>query len=161
MANPYLRDWRLADVIAAITLMGTYPYASLKWGEWASRLGAPRSADNWRTVFYEHPEFFRLSDEESEWASLRLRYGFDRTYSVSQHRELTFNELQTATATPEDYKDLTRKPLTLEQIDALAGIAIELHARAIAQAGERRWLTPLLFALLGTVLGAVLQAALK
>lgn len=26
--SPYLKDWRLADVIAALTVMGRYPYSS-------------------------------------------------------------------------------------------------------------------------------------
>jgi len=158
--NPYLRDWRLADVLAALTLMGRYPYPSLKWQDWAERLGAVRSAPDWRTVFYEHPEFFRLSEEEAGWASLRLRYGFDRTYSLSERRELAPTEM-TAMAADSDYKDLTRRPLTPEEIEALTNTAIELHARAIAQAGERRWLIPILFTLAGTLLGAILQAALR
>jgi hypothetical protein len=39
--------------------------------------------------------------------------------------------------------------------------AIELHSREVAHQQERRWLTPLLFGLLGIVLGSILQAALK
>lgn len=159
--SPYLRDWRLADVIAAITLMGTYPYASLPWQDWADRLGPPKSAPDWRTVFGEHPEFFRLSAEEAEWASLRLRFGFDRVYSVREGRELPFEKRQNIPLESDEYKDLSRRPLAPDEIEALTKIAIELHARAIAQEGERRWLTPLLFGLLGTIVGVVLQAALR
>ncbi len=48
-----------------------------------------------------------------------------------------------------------------DQIEALMKTAIELHSREVAHQQERRWLTPLLFALLGIILGAVLQSALK
>jgi hypothetical protein len=123
MPNPYLRDWRLADVIAAITLMGRYPYPSLKWQDWADRLGATRSADTWRTVFYQHPEFFRLSEEEAGWASLRLRYGFDRTYSLSERREVSPAELSALAADAEEYKDLTRRPLSPGEIESLTNTA--------------------------------------
>ncbi|RIH81970.1 hypothetical protein Mterra_02874 [Calidithermus terrae] len=159
--SPYLRDWRLADLIAAITLMGRYPYASLKWQEWEYRLGSPRSAGDWRTVFYEHPEFFRLSDEEEEWASLRLRHGLDRTYSVPLRRELSAEELRAAESSDAAYKDVTRRPLNPDEIDALVRTAIDLHARTIAHEQERRWLTPLLWSLLGTIVGIVLQSALR
>jgi hypothetical protein len=159
--SPYLRDWRLADLITAITLMGRYPYASLRWQEWESRLGPPRNARDWRTVFYEHPEFFRLSDEEEEWASLRLRYGFDRSYSVPLRRELSPQELQVAEASDEAYKDVTRRPLSPDEIATLTRTAIDLHTRSIAHAQERRWLFPLLWGLLGTIVGIVLQSALR
>lgn len=159
--SPYLKDWRLADVIAALSVMGRYPYSSRPAEDWADRLDVPRSGTSWRQVFDEHPEFFRVSNEEEGWASLRLRHGFDRTYSVLRQRELSFEELSQISPESEAYKDLTRRPLTPEEIESLTQIAISLHARAIAHEGERRWLTPLLFALLGTVLGVVLQAALR
>jgi hypothetical protein len=75
-------------------------------------------------------------------------------------RKLTPEELK---ALSEDQRnnDLTRPPLEASQIEALLKTAIEMHARGIAHVQEKRWLTPLLFALLGTILGAVLQAALK
>ncbi len=159
--SPYLKGWRLADVIAALSVMGHYTYSSRPAKDWADRLDAPRSAVTWRQVFDEHPEIFRVSNEPEGWASLRLRHGFDRTYSVVHRRELSFEELSQIGPESDAYKDLTRRPLTPDEIESLTQIAISLHARAIAHEGERRWLTPLLFALLGTVLGVVLQAALR
>jgi len=47
-----------------------------------------------------------------------------------------------------------------EQVETLIKTAIELHSRAIAHEQEKRWLIPLLFALLGIVLGAILTAAI-
>lgn len=159
--SPYLKDWRLADVIAAITVMSTYPYSSLRASAWVERLDQPHSAASWLAVFRDHPEFFRVSDEAEAWASLRLRHGFDRTYSARQKRELSFQELQMINPDSEEYKDLTRRPLTPGEIESLTKTAIELHASATLHEQERRWLSPLLFGLLGVVVGTVLQAALK
>lgn len=155
--SPYLKhSHRLAEVLAAIQVMGAYTWASRKSASWGEKLGNPLSAPNWNKIFEEHPEFFRVS---GEWVSLRWRHGYDRNFSVDAARELSGTEVEALT---EDQKEgLTRKTLTSDQIEALMKTAIELHNRAIAHAQERRWLTPLLFALLGTIIGVVLQAALK
>lgn len=155
--SPYLRNrHRLADVLAALQVMGAYTWASRKVSAWEDKLGAPKSSNSWLEIFDEHPEFFRVS---GEWISLRWRHGYDRNFSPTASRELTSTEIAKL---PSDEKDdLTRKALESDQIEALMNTAIELHNRAIAHSQERRWLTPLLFALLGTIIGVVLQAALK
>ena len=68
--SPYLRDSnRLGDVIAAIQAMATYKFYKLTFAGWADRMSADESqADKWKTVFLEHPEFFRL-DSTKEKAS--------------------------------------------------------------------------------------------
>ena len=154
--NPYLKDYRLADVIAALQIMGTYPWAKRTVDSWTKKLGKHKSGENWKGVFEDHPEFFSL---DGEWASLRWRFGYDRTYDVHERKELTEEEIK---ALDEDEKNrITRKPLASEQIETLIKSAIELHSSAIAHEQEKRWLTPLLFVLLGIILGAILQAALK
>lgn len=136
--------------------MGAYAWASRKVSSWGEKLGTPVSAPDWNKIFEEHPEFFRVS---GEWVSLRWRHGYDRNFSVELARELSHAEIE---ALAENQKEnLTRKPLTSDQIEALMKTAIELHSRAVAHAQERRWLTPILFALLGTIIGVVLQSALK
>ena len=157
-SSPYLIDNRLADILAAIPVLATYKWATRTPEKWAESLGHPVSASSWLEVFRQHPEFFRINDEGK--VTSRWRHGYDRNISVSIGRELSADELQTL---PDDQekKDLTRRPLEATQIEALLKTAIELHARGIAHVQEKRWLTPLLFALLGTVLGAVLQSALK
>ena len=137
--------------------MGSYPWATREESRWQEKLDSPLSADSWTIVFREHPEFFRINEEGG--ITLRWRHGYDRTFRVSELREVSSTELD---ALPlEQRQELTRKPLTEGQIETLLKTAIELHTRAVAYAQERRWLTPLLFALLGVMLGAVLQAALK
>lgn len=155
--SPYLSNSRrLADVLAAIQVMGAYTFSSRKYDAWVEKLGKPSSAKDWSAIFSEHPEFFRVSNE---WVSLRWRHGYDRTYSHEQTRELTHDEI--AGFTDDQRSKLTRKPLTSDQIEALMKTAIELHSREVAHQQERRWLSPLLFGLLGIVLGSILQAALK
>jgi hypothetical protein len=157
-SSPYLKSSsRLADVLAAIQVMGSYPWATRDEAGWQDKLGAPLSANAWIEIFREHPEFFRVNEESR--ITLRWRHGYDKSYHVANQRELTPSELNALSQ--EERKQVTRKPLTEDQIETLLKTAIELHTRAVAFAQERRWLSPLLFGLLGTILGIVLQAALK
>jgi hypothetical protein len=150
--SPYLKERRLADIIAAIQAMGVYPWAGRK--TWDKKLGEPLSAHNWRTLFSEHPEFFRLS---GEWITLRLRYTYDKSYDAQKHRDLSEEEI--SKLTPDEKEKLTHKPLDPDQIEMLVKTAIELHDRAIAQEQERRWWIPVwlpaLVGLLGAILGAL------
>jgi hypothetical protein len=160
MKSPFLKDSRLADVIGAIQVMGIYPWASRKAEDWVKSLGRPLSATEWPTIFKEHPEIFRFTNKG--WASLRWRHGYFRTFDPKQGCEIS--EAQRAALKPQQQEDLTHRPLTADQIEALMKTALELHGRAIAHEKERRWLTPLLFALLGAVLvfcGAILGALIK
>ena len=72
--SPYLANAdRLADVIAAIQVMGAYRFYKLNFKGWADRISADETkADYWRNIFMEHPEFFRL-DTKKEKASLVWR----------------------------------------------------------------------------------------
>ena len=154
---PYLSNGRrLADLLAAIQVLAAYTFSSQKYEFWVDKLGEPFSAASWNDIFADHPEFFRVN---GEWISLRWRHAYDRTYSHQRARDLTHDEI--AGLSEEERGKLTRKPLESDQIEALMNTAIELHSRAIAHEQEKRWMTPLLFGLLGIVLGAILQAALK
>lgn len=156
--SPYLScPSRLSDVLAAIQVMGSYLWATREDSKWQEKLGSPLSAISWTTVFLEHPEFFRINDDRR--ITLRWRHGYDRIFYATELRELSSAEIDALSR--EQRETLTRKPLTEGQIETLLKTAIELHKRAVAYAQEQRWLTPLLFGLLGVVLGAILQAALK
>ena len=159
--SPYLKENRLADVVAAIQVMAVYPWASRQVDAWTKKLGDTLSADRWSTVFREHPEFFRLTSDG--WASLRWRHGYDRTFNANQRKELSESEY--AGLNDVEKKELTRRPLMADQIEALLKTAVEFHTRAIAHQQERRWLLPLLFALgaalltaFGTILGSILKS---
>ena len=161
MKSPYLQHpSRLADIVGAVQVMGIYPWASRKAQDWFKSLGEPLSANDWPTIFKTHPEIFRYTD--SGWASLRWRHGYFQTFDPERGCELT--ESQRATLPQEQQEKLTYKPLTADQTEALMKIALDFHTRAIAHEQERRWLTQLLFALLGAVLafaGAILGSYIK
>lgn len=160
--SPYLKDpGRLRDVIAAIQVMGTHQWSHSKFEDWAKRIGPVSSAPDWKTVFEEHHEFFRL-DPDAPRASLCWRYAYYKTFDARRGIELTEAEIGKLTAA--EKLDLGRKPLTADQIGTLLTTAIELHSRAIAEQQDRRWLSPLLFGVLGGVIGAagaVIAALLK
>jgi ABC-type phosphate/phosphonate transport system permease subunit len=149
--SPYLKDGRLSDIIAAIQAMGVYPWAGRK--EWEKTLDTAKSAENWKDLFSEHPEFFRLS---GEWTTLRWRYTYDKTYDARSHRELNAEEIDKLL--PDEKDKLTHKPLDAGQIEALIRVAIELHSRAIAQEQEGRWWKPVWITALMGFLGALIGA---
>jgi|ERR1035441_7667477 hypothetical protein len=161
MKSPYLEnDSRLAEIIGAIQVMSIYKWASRKSEVWQKSLGEPLGANDWPTVFKEHPEFFRFTKDG--WVSLRWRHGYLKTFDPTQGRELS--ETQVAELTPEQRDALTHKPLTTDQTEALIKTALDFHARAIAHEQERRWRIPFLFGVLTAVLafaGAILGAYIK
>jgi hypothetical protein len=65
MGSAYLKNpRRLADLIAAIQVLGTYKFSSRAAEKWKKRLGrTPVSAGNWTGIFQEHPEFFTRDDQ--------------------------------------------------------------------------------------------------
>ena len=156
--SPYLGSGRLERVLAAIQILGSYDWASREASSWAAKLETVRESEDWLKLFKDHPEFFRVSNDG--WVSLRWRHGYDRIYSVAEHRELTPQEIAALAATSHEEK-LSRKPLTPEQIAGLMNTAIELHGRAIAHEQERRWLTPFLFPILGAMLGGGVVAGVQ
>jgi len=152
--SPYLESqWRLADIVAAIQAMGAYPWAQRKVEGWVCSLGDPLSAKNWLEIFEQHPEFFK---SDGEWVSLRWRRAYDSSYDAKANRELNAEEIEKLT--PEERRQLTRKPLTSDQIEVLLKTAIEMHSRAIAQQQEGRWWVPVWLPALSGLIGAILGA---
>lgn len=170
MESPYLSNhYRLADIIAALQIMGSYKFASRKWDDWENQLDKPKSANNWLLVFKEHPEFFRVSHPDrfkKEWVSLRWRHGYDKNYWIEENRELSEEELQKLEVIGNEIEtplSITRKTLDSSQIESLINTAIELHGRAIAYKAEKRWLLPFIIgiitaigAFVGTILAAII-----
>ncbi len=156
--SPYIANPnRLADLIAAIQVLGTYRFASRSLDKWEKRLGrTPVSAPNWETVFKQHPEFFTTQREN---ISVVWRRSRERNYDTYSRKLLPREEVirlaEDEKKTGE--KRLSRPPLAPSEVTKLVEIAISLHEREIKHAQERRcWITAvvavasLIIALAGT-----------
>jgi hypothetical protein len=176
--SPYLKDRRLADVIAALQLMGARRRPETYVVKWAEELSEGKTEDEvakWTAVFREHPEFFRvytlpeeepalpgdesLSTEQRRLkAALRWRYT-NKRFDLDTDTILTPTEIRLL---PEEKRRLlTTPPLSEKAIAALINTAIELHSRALAELKESRWWLPVVSAcvgFLGAVIGAFLGA---
>ena len=157
--SPYLRDPnRLGDVIAAIQAMATYKFYKLPFSGWADRMSADESqAEKWKTVFLEHPEFFRL-DSEREKASLVWRRQFPKRYDVDAERALTNADYEALSN--EQKKRISRTPLSSSDIKALIDTAVNMHSRALEHQKDKRWWVALASAV-GGLIGAIIGALLK
>ena len=166
----YLEKDRLANVIAAIQILGVSDRSSGTLNRWVAELEASEELTSeqldsspikfaerkkWSTVFEQHPEFFKSYTLRGEpRVLLRLRYAQSANFTPKNG---------TAAGTPEN-KDskpdngeetVASKPLTADQIQLLINTAIELHAReAAADRGPERF-RPFLMATLGAVLGTL------
>ena len=153
--SPYItRTNRLADVIAAIQVMGTYKVYKLTFEDWADRISGDRNqALHWRNVFEEHPEFFRL-DSKRLCASLVWRRQHQKSWSIDRQATLSKDEILGLNG---DFTRISRIPLGSDVIAKLMETAINLHARALEQSSDRRWWIPTVAAFIGAVLGSVVS----
>jgi len=139
-SSPYIANpKRLADLIAAIQVLGTYRFASRRLQKWEKRLGrTPVSADTWEVVFGQHPEFFTA---QGELISLVWRRSRQRNYDTIDRVLLSSNEAAKLKRLEDEdnEKRLTRPPLDSTEISKLVDIAISLHEREIKHSQERRW----------------------
>ena len=155
--SPYLKQQRLADVIAAIQVMSTYKFYKLDFAGWSKRItGVDTNAEYWRKVFVEHPEFFRLNNDQSK-VSLVWRRSYQRNYHVDREETLTREQIK-ALPEIEQTQRLSRSPLTNSDTATLISTAIDLHSRAIASQQEKRWLLPSLVTVLAVCLGAIIKS---
>ena len=82
MRSQYDIEGRLADVIAAVTVMAAAKESEGSLKMWANRLSRPgdpaaidQSAEYWKAVFNDHREFFLVYEwQNEEKAALRMRY---------------------------------------------------------------------------------------
>lgn len=154
--SPYLRHPnRLADVIAAIQVMAVYKFYKLDFAGWSDRVcGSEADADHWRTVFTEHPEFFRL-DSARERASLVWRRQHPKAHDVDTGHPISKQEYD---ALPEARRArISRTPLTSAEISTLLQTATNLHSRALEAKKETRWWVSGVFGIIGVLLGALLK----
>ncbi len=156
--SPYLVDaHRLADVISAIQVMGTYKFYKLPFDGWADRISGDSSRGAyWQNIFEQHPEFFRL-DGPRERASLVWRRQYPKRFHVDEERALTKPEYGAMDDAAK--QRVSRVRLTPVDIKTLIDTAINLHSRALEEQKERRWWLPLasvVGGLIGGVLGALI-----
>lgn len=153
--SPYLRySSRLADIVAALQVMGTYKFASRIPSEWEKSIGRPpMSADSWLQVFTEHPEFFRIRDK---WVSLIWRRASEKIFDTRSGQDLPKDKID---ALPEEEQGkISRAPLSPEQVTTLIEVAIKLQGQAISRRAELRWWVPVLFGTMGIAIGALIKS---
>lgn len=156
--SPYLaHQYRLADVIAAIQVMGAYTYSARTIESWAEILGQkPRSAGSWATIFNEHPEFFRAGLGEDGLHTLTLRRAQPRVYNTQTGEEITVEEFK---AIPKsDRSHFSRRPLSAEQMLSLIDVAVKLHTQAAVRRQELRWWVSIAVSALAGLVGAMIGA---
>jgi hypothetical protein len=176
----YLEKDRLANVIAAIQILGV---ADRSWGtlhRWVAELEAseeltPEQLDQmpvkfaerkkWATVFEQHPEFFKVYTVRGEQrVLLRLRYA----QSVHSHKQDEFaalanlvNKEKTDSSKPDAAKaenadeNSVSKPLSPDQMQVLIKTAMDLHDRAVEAERPPDRFRPFLMATIGAVLGTL------
>lgn len=165
--SPYLRKpGRLGDVVTALLVMGTYKFDSQTPERWHEIINArPKSADSWSDVFNEHSEFFRteFSQPNKYKVSLVWRRARNWSWDTKTQKEIAQVELDNPTIWPEEKKNnqITRRPLTPEETTALIEIANNMQTQAIARRAELRWWVPVVFGLIGILVGALLNRELS
>lgn len=149
--SPYIANSnRLADVIAAIQAMGSYGFHMASFERWAERISGDSSmAGYWKTIFEQHPEFFRL-DTTRKMASLVWRRQQLKNFDPELNRVLTAQEM----AHPRPNQKLSRPPLDPSSVQTLIGTAIGIHASAVELQRNRRWWIPLVASAVGALIGA-------
>lgn len=149
--SPYMEKYRLADVVAAIQVMGTYRVCKLEIGEWASRLSPEKGGDNithWENVFSEHREFFFI---ENGRACLLLRKSIPKLYHIKDQREYGYEMYDASTKEQQEF--FTNRPLNSDEVSDLVKVAISMHESSISMAREIRWLTIPLIGIFGIIIG--------
>ncbi|HEX4953341.1 MAG TPA: N-carbamoyl-L-amino acid amidohydrolase [Thermoanaerobaculia bacterium] len=138
--------------------MATYRFYKLTFEDWADRISADKTqADKWKTVFLEHPEFFRL-DSKRERASLVWRRQFPKRYNVDTASTISKEEYDGLSK--DQLLRISRVPLSPADIKALLDTAVNLHTRALEHQKDKRWWVALAGAvggLVGSLIGSLFR----
>ncbi len=146
--SPYLEKGRLAEVIQAIQVLGYYKFYKRNISDWIEQITGKKdfaTLSHWRKVFEEHPEFFKIEEEQN--VGLLLRRTFKKNYHVDSDKELSRAELDVMSFT-DIANRVSRIPLAEQEIVMLVQTAIALHESAMRRKADRRWFLPLAIALL-------------
>jgi len=155
--SPYLNEPnRLAEVISAIQVMGTYKFYKQDFAGWADRIsGDGKQADHWKGVLEEHPEFFRL-DAGREKASLVWRRTYPKLYDVDSEQKISRDQF--FQLSDKEKIRISRSPLTNSDISTLITAAIQLHSCALDHQQDKRWWISGVVGLFGVILGACISS---
>jgi hypothetical protein len=166
--SPYLKHpQRLGDVVAAISVMGTYKWDSVPADRWQELIGgAPHESEvSWSDVFTDHPEFFRMTGKDNttgkgKW-SLVWRRARDWSWDTKTGKPTTEEEELLAQLCPEDNcpeDRFSRKPLAPDETTKLIGIALNMQTQAIARRVELRCWVPVVVGVICVFIGAHLKS---
>jgi hypothetical protein len=124
---PYLREYHLQDVLAALQFFANYPDYDLTVEEFRQKIGfSPRSGGDWDTLLWEHPEFFRKSERGADYSLI----------------------LRRARPNPDDHKHPALSPAELSM---LIDTVIHLQKHELDMYRDRRWLFPIILSAIGIV----------
>jgi hypothetical protein len=168
MSSPYLKPGRLGDILAAIQIMGVSERYRRTLDVWTIFLSGnvdrqtnpekfAEKMKHWQNVFDEHPEFFRPSGAVPGAYALGLRRGLPRRYDISRAKLIDEGEYDRMTE--QQQRNITRSPLSLDDIKTLIDIALGLHEEANSRVKDRRWFIQLLIPLAGSVFVGLLSFA--
>lgn len=154
--EPYLQENRLSEVVAAIQALGTYRFYKLDFAGWADRIsGDVSNAEHWKSVFVEHPEFFRL-DSRKQKASLVLRRQHPKRFDVDLRKEISRDKFYSH----EDQSRVSRLPLSAGELSQLIDTAIQMHAHALEKKRDRNALLLAVVSAVSALVGGLLGASL-
>jgi hypothetical protein len=170
----YLEPDRLANLIAAIQILGVSDRDSGTLNRWVAELESSEELTSeqidhapikyaerkkWATVFEQHPEFFKTYTLRGEQhVLLRWRYAQSINVKLKSGEDAASedgNQPKDADEVADDAANDAAKPLTAEQIQVLIKTAIELHDREAASIRTPDRISPFLLATVGAALGTV------
>jgi hypothetical protein len=169
----YLEKDRLANVIAAIQILGVSDRASATLDRWVAELETAEemNADQlelmsvkfadrkkWSAVFEQHPEFFKSYTLRGEQrVLLRMRYAQSFTPAGKKNgtNGANGNGQHAEPRKESNHPPIESVPLTADQIQMLVNTAIELHAKESAAERKPERLSPFVMAAAGAALGTV------
>jgi ABC-type phosphate/phosphonate transport system permease subunit len=159
--NHYLEKDRLANVIAAIQIMGVADRPSGTLNRWVAELEASEELTSqqldqspikfaerkkWQTVFEQHPEFFKTYTLRGDLRVL-LRWRYADTIKNGTNGPTG--------GTTDDVEPRPTKPLSADQIQVIINTAIGMHAKEVEAQQTPDKFQPLLMAIIGAAVGTV------
>jgi hypothetical protein len=164
----YDLEGRLAEVIAAVTVMAAAEDSEGRLKTWTDKLSRPTDDGldqqaRWQTVFEGHPEFFLVYEHQGEKkVALRLRYA---NKTIDRNTGQPYPGLHELGDDQRRKLDLISLPLDAQATSTLINIAVSLNQATLARRADARFFYqtfgPAILALLGVLLGVLGPALIK